>query len=144
MQAAALLDYLAPAVMGLVFIVAMSRVPERVRLPLNAAAVIGASGVYMSGGFGLWEVAYAMLTGPVLGYWTLRSYYVIGVCWLLHATWDCLHHLYGHPIWPFMESSSLGCLIFDTVIGVWFLCGARSVLAPVQRAPAALAGVPRP
>jgi hypothetical protein len=72
----------------------------------------------------MWELVYAMLAGPVLGYFALRSYYVIGIGWLCHAAWDSVHHLYGSPIWPFMPSSSLGCLIFDTVIGAWFLCGA--------------------
>ena len=131
-----LVDYVAPALAGLVFIAIMSRIRDAVRLPLNAAFVIGASGVYMSGGFGLWEVVYAMLAGPVLGYFALRSYYAIGIGWLCHATWDILHHLYGHPIWPFMPSSSFGCLIFDTVIGAWFLCGARLPFARAA-APAA-------
>jgi hypothetical protein len=132
-------DYAAPVIAGLIFVAIMSRVREAVRLPLNAVLVIGASGVYMSGGFGLWEVAYAMLAGPVLGYFALRSYYVIGVGWLLHATWDILHHLYGHPIWPFMPGSSAGCLIFDTVIGVWFLAGAKSPFGTsVQERPAAV------
>src|SRR5262245_58563877 len=109
-----LLDYVMPAVAAVIFIAAMSRVPGHVRLPLNAVLVIGASGVYMSGGFGVWELAYAALAGPVLGYWALRSYFVIGIAWLLHAVWDLLHHFYGNPIWPFMPSSSVGCLIFDT------------------------------
>ncbi|HKU42270.1 MAG TPA: DUF6010 family protein, partial [Polyangiales bacterium] len=65
---------------------------------------------------------------PVLGYWALRSYCVIGICWLLHATWDLLPHSYGTPIWAFMPSSSVGCLIFDTLISVWFLAGAPALL----------------
>lgn len=128
-----LAEYLGPGIAGLIFIVLMSRVRDEVRLPLNAVLVTGASGVYMSGGFGLWEVAYAMAAGPLLGYFALRSYRVIGVGWLCHAAWDILHHLYGDPIWPFMPSSSLGCLIFDTLIGAWFLCGVRPALARAHR-----------
>ena len=122
------LDYAMPALSAAIFVLVMSRVRPEVRLPLNAVLVIGASGVYMNGGFGLWQLAYAALAGPVLGYWALRSYYVIGICWLVHATWDLLPHSYGTPIWAFMPSSSVGCLIFDTLISVWFLAGAPALL----------------
>jgi hypothetical protein len=27
-------------------------------------------------------------------------------------------------IWPFMSTSSFGCLIFDSLIAIWFLAGA--------------------
>jgi hypothetical protein len=39
------------------------------------------------------------------------------------------HHLWGHPIWPFMRSSSFGCFVFDSLIAVWFLAGAPTSLA---------------
>lgn len=122
-----IMDYVGPAIAAIAFIFIMSRLQRSVCLQLNAILVIGASGVYMSGGFGVWELAYALLAGPVLGYWALRSFYAIGVGWLMHAAWDLLHHLYGNPIWPFMPSSSAGCLIFDTLIGAWFLCGAPAL-----------------
>jgi hypothetical protein len=32
---------------------------------------------------------------------------------------DILHHLWGNPIWPFMATSSWGCLIFDSLIATW-------------------------
>jgi len=47
----------------------------------------------------------------------------------MHACWDVAHHLYGNPLWPWMPTSSFGCLIFDSTIAVWFLAGAPSVFA---------------
>lgn len=117
-------EYLGPTFAALLFVAGMSRLPATQRLRFNALLVIGASGVYLSNGFGGWELAYAAIAGPVLGYFALRSYPVIGVCWLLHAGWDALHHAYGEPIWPFMPTSSFGCLIFDSLIALWFLAGA--------------------
>jgi hypothetical protein len=129
-------DFLGPVAGALVFVALMSRVPEPHRKTFNAVLVIGASGVYMSGGFGLWELAYAAIAGPLLGFLALRSYYAIGIGWLMHAGWDWLHHLYGSAIWPFMPTSSFGCLLFDTCIAVWFLAGAppRAASARALRA----------
>jgi hypothetical protein len=56
-------DYVVPMIAGLVFIAVMSRVQDTVRLALNAVLVVGASGVYMSGGLGMWELVYATLAG---------------------------------------------------------------------------------
>lgn len=44
----------------------------------------------------------------------------------MHSAWDALHHVYGNAIWPFMPTSSFGCLIFDALIAIWFLAGAPS------------------
>jgi hypothetical protein len=115
------MDILGPAIGAGVFILGMSRVREPVRLKLNAVLVAGAAGVYMSGGgFGLGEVAFAfgMLA---LAYFAFDSYRIIGVAWICHAAWDAVHHLYGNPIWPFLRTSSFGCLVFDSLIAVWFL-----------------------
>jgi hypothetical protein len=62
----------------------------------------------------------------------LRSYRFIGLAWLMHAAWDLPHHLWGRPIWPFMPTSSFGCVIFDTLIAIWFLAGAPSLVARTQ------------
>ncbi len=51
----------------------------------------------------------------------------------MHASWDLIHHFYGNSIWPFMPTSSFGCMIFDALIAIWFLTGAPSVLALVSR-----------
>jgi Family of unknown function (DUF6010) len=45
----------------------------------------------------------------------------------MHAAWDLAHHLWGNPIWPFMPTSSWGCMIFDSLIALWFFAGAPSL-----------------
>ena len=126
------IDAAAPALAAVVFVLAMSLVREPARRSFNAIVVAGASGVYMSGGFGPWEVAYAALGCGVVGYLALGSYRWIGVGWLMHAGWDVLHHLYGNPIWPFQPTSSFGCMVFDTGIALWFLAGAPSLVSQKQ------------
>ena len=120
-------DWIGPAVGGLGFIVLMSRVKEPTRRNYNAIFVAGASGVYLSGGLGLWELAFTAVMGGWVAYLGLRSHRYVGVAWLMHAAWDVVHHFNGHPIWPFMAKSSFGCAIFDTVIAVWFLAGAPTL-----------------
>jgi len=110
------------------FVLIMSLVKEPTRRTVNAIFVAGASGVYLSGGFGPWELLYPAIAAPV-AYLGLRSYRFIGVAWLMHSCWDIVHHLWGNPIWPFMPTSSFGCMIFDALIAVWFLSDAPSILA---------------
>jgi hypothetical protein len=117
------MDVLGPAIGAGLLVLAMSVVREPSRRTLNAVIVAGASGVYLSGGFGIWELAYPVLVTPVI-YRALQSYRYIGIAWLMHAAWDLPHHLWGNPIWPFMPTSSLGCVVFDSLIAVWFLAGA--------------------
>ena len=109
----AVMDYVGPALGALLFVAVMSLVAEPTRRTLNAIILAGASGVYLSGGFGLWELAYPVI-GAAIGFRALRSYRWIGVGWLIHAGWDIAHHLWGNPIWPFMPSSAFGCMIFDS------------------------------
>src|SRR5207249_5350184 len=68
------------------------------------------------------------VSGAAIGFRALRSDRWIGVGWLIHAGWDIAHHLWGNPIWPFMPSSAFGCMIFDSLIALWFLAGAPSFL----------------
>ena len=121
------MDFVGPAGGAVIFVLVMSLVKEPTRRTLNAIVVAGASGVYLSGGFGPWELLYPAIATPVV-YLGLRSYRFIGLAWLMHSCWDIVHHLWGNPIWPFMPTSSFGCLIFDAVIAVWFLAGAPSIL----------------
>ncbi len=115
---------LGPALGALVFILVMSLVKEPSRRTFNAILVSGASGVYLSGGgFGVWELPYAA-AAALVAFLGLRSYRFIGLAWFMHTGWDLAHHCFGNAIWPFMEGSSLGCAIFDAVIGVWFLTDA--------------------
>jgi len=123
----AVMDYLGPAVAALGFVGVMSLVTEPTRRTLNAIILAGASGVYLSGGFGPWELIYPIVATPI-AFRALGSYRFIGVGWLLHAIWDIAHHLWGNPIWPFMPSSALGCMIFDSLIAPWFLAGAPCLL----------------
>jgi Family of unknown function (DUF6010) len=122
------MHYLGPALGAVLFVVVMSLVTESVRRPLNTVLVAGACGVYLNGGFGPWELLYPAVATPIV-YLGLRSYRFIGLAWLIHAGWDLAHHLWGNPIWPFMRTSSLGCMIFDTLIAIWFLAGARSLFS---------------
>ena len=117
------IDIVGPAIGAGVFMVVMSLVPEPTRRTLNAILAAGASGVYLSGGFGAWELLYPVMATPVT-FRALRSHRYIGIAWLMHATWDLPHHLWGNPIWPFMRNSSFGCFVFDSLIAVWFLAGA--------------------
>ena len=111
----AVMDYVGPALGALLFVAVMSLVAEPARRTLNAIILAGASGVYLSGGFGLWELIYPVI-GAAIGFRALQSYRWIAVGWLIHAGWDIVHHLWGNPIWPFMPTSAFGCMIFDSMI----------------------------
>ena len=121
----AVMDYVGPAVAAAIFVLIMSLVREPARRNFNAILVAGASAAYLSGGLGPWEVLYPAIASPVV-YLGLRSYRFIGIAWLMHSAWDLVHHLWANPIWPFMPTSSFGCMIFDALIAVWFLAGAPS------------------
>jgi len=121
----AVMDYIGPAVAAAIFVLIMSLVREPARRSFNAILVAGASAAYLSGGLGPWEVLYPAIASPVV-YLGLRSYRFIGIAWLMHSAWDLVHHLWANPIWPFMPTSSFGCMIFDALIAVWFLAGAPS------------------
>ena len=132
------MNYIGPVIGAIVFVLIMSFVREPARRTINAMIVAGASGAYLSGGgFGIWEVVFPIVAMPV-AYRGLRSYSFIGLAWLMHSCWDIVHHLWGNPIWPFMPTSSFGCLIFDALIAVWFLAGAPSFLYRTRARPAAL------
>src|SRR5215510_5935285 len=122
------IDYVGPLVSAAIFVVAMSQVKEPCRRTLNAIFAAGAIGVYLNGGFGPWELLYPVIAIPIV-YLGLRSYRLIGVAWLMHACWDIVHHLWGNPIWPFMATSSFGCMTFDAVLALWFVAGAPSIIA---------------
>src|SRR5437016_5889372 len=104
----ALMDHIGPALGALLFVAVMSLVAEPTRRTLNTIILAGASGVYLSGGFGLWELTYPVI-GAAIAFRGLRSYRFTGVGWLIHACWDIAHHhRWGNPIWPFRGSASTG------------------------------------
>ena len=115
--------YYGPAIGALCFVLGMSWVPEPARRTFNAILVAGTCGAYLNGGFGEWELIYPILATPVV-FAGVQSYRFIGIAWLMHAAWDLAHHFWGNPIWPFMPTSSWGCMIFDSLIAIWFLAGA--------------------
>ncbi len=121
-----IMDTLGPALGAVFFVLIMSLVREPARLHFNAIFVAGAGAAYMSGGLGPWELVYVAIATPV-AYLGLRSHRFIGIAWLMHSCWDLVHHLWAHPIWPFMATSSYGCMIFDALIASWFLVGAPSL-----------------
>ena len=122
------MDYIGPAIGGLVFVVLMSFLREPTRRNFNAIFVAGAMGAYISGGLGLWELPFAA-AGSVVAFRGLRDPRFIGTAWLMHSGWDLVHHFFGNPIWPFMETSSFGCCICDAVIAAWFFAGAPSLVS---------------
>jgi hypothetical protein len=136
-------DYFGPAIGAIAFVLLMSLLKEPARRNFNAIFVGGAMGAYISGGLGLWELAFGAV-GIFVAYQGLRSHRFIGVAWLMHSAWDLVHHFYGNPIWPFMETSSFGCFVLDALIAVWFLAGAPSVIAVIRArvAPPSSAGGP--
>jgi hypothetical protein len=121
-----LIDALAPAFGAAVFVLLLSFVREPTRKTFNAIFVAGASGVYLSGGFGVWELLYPAIATPI-AFIGLRSYQFIGIAWLMHSCWDIAHHFWGNPVWPFMPTSSFGCMIFDAVLAIWFIAGAPAI-----------------
>jgi len=122
------LDFVGPAIGALAFVLIMSRVREPARRSFNAIFVAGASGAYLSGGLGPWELLYPAVAAPV-AYLGLRSHRFIGLAWLMHSCWDVVHHVWGNPIWPWMPTSSFGCMIFDALIAIWFLADAPVIPA---------------
>src|SRR5262245_11860846 len=100
-----IMDYVGPAIAALLFVLLMSQVNEHVRRTFNAVLAAGACGVYLNGGFGVWELLYPALSTPI-AYFGLGSFRFIGLTWLMHSAWDLTHHLWGNPIWPFMPTSS--------------------------------------
>jgi hypothetical protein len=126
------MDYIGPAIGAIGFLLLTSFVREPERRTFNAILVAGAGGVYLSGGLGLWELLYPTVATP-FAYLGLRSYRYVGVAWLMHSGWDFVHHMWGNPIWPFMPTSSFGCMIFDAIIALWFLAGAPSRITGISR-----------
>src|ERR1700733_1731535 len=89
------MDFVGPALGAIAFVLAMSFVTEPTRHRFNAVFVAGTCGVYLSGGFGLWELLYPAIAVPIV-YLGLRSYRFIGIAWIMHAAWDLPHFIWGN------------------------------------------------
>jgi hypothetical protein len=129
-----MLIYVAPVLVGLLYIFVMSALREPARRRFNAIMIAGAGAAYLSSsrGFGAWELVFTAAV-TYCAYRGLDSYAWIGVAWLLHAGWDLLHYFKGAPILPFAGHSSLGCAICDPVIALWCLRGGPSLLELVRQ-----------
>jgi hypothetical protein len=132
MPAFAWQDALTATLVFLIFSLLVSLLAEPRRQQAMAILVAGASGVYFNGGLSIWEYAFA---GVVLlvAYGGLRSYAWLGVGWLLHTSWDVLHHFHGTPIIALVPLSSAQCALCDALIAGWFFGGAPSVYAVAAR-----------
>ncbi|GAB3346794.1 DUF6010 family protein [Arachidicoccus ginsenosidivorans] len=122
-----LLNALAAVLIAFVFISLMSTVSQPGRQKLNAILIAGAGSVYWNGGLGIWEYVFGAVM-LALAYKGLKSYYFIGIGWLLHSAWDILHHLSGQPIIIFAPNSSAGCAVCDPILALWFFMGAPTIL----------------
>ncbi|MEQ3550975.1 DUF6010 family protein [Pseudonocardia nematodicida] len=121
------MSILAPILVGVVYVVLASLIPEPGRQKFNAVMVAGAGAAYISSGaLGLWELAFTAVV-TTCAYLGLRDYRWLGVGWLLHTAWDVVHHLKGAPIIPALSHSSFGCAICDPVIAIWLFRGAPAV-----------------
>lgn len=121
-----LIDVIAPIIVAVIYISAVSLFKEPQRRNFNAIMIAGAGAAYLNSGFGVWEFAFTTVV-TFFAYRGLQSYRFIGIGWLLHTGWDVLHHLYGTPIVPFVATSSLGCAICDPVIAAWCFAGGPSI-----------------
>src|SRR5439155_25381279 len=88
----AVIDYAGPALGALLFVAVMALVAEPTRRTLNAIILAGASGVYLSGGFGLWGLTYPVI-GAAFGFRALRSSRWIVIGWLIHSGWAIAQRL---------------------------------------------------
>lgn len=120
-------------VIALVWILATSLIPEPHRQRISALTIAGAGAAYLSGGLGGWEFVFCILMSAV-AFRALDSYTFVGIGWLLHTCWDIMHHLYGHPIVPFDPASSAGCAVCDTILAIYFFCGAPGFFTTFHRA----------
>lgn len=129
-----LINWIAPLVIGLVYISLSSLLKEPARQKFNAVMIAGAGAAYLNGGFGVWEFVFAAVI-TYCAFHGLGDYRFIGAAWLLHTGWDFAHYLYGNPIVPFAQTSSFGCAICDPVIAAWCFMGAPSVFDWFRKAP---------
>lgn len=123
---------ISPLIVAAAFVAACSLFREPARRNFSAIVLAGAGAAYLNGGLGAWEFAFCALV-TFLAYRGLHDYRFIGVGWLLHTSWDVVHHLYGNPIVPFVPDSSAGCAIADVGLAVWYFLGAPSVYARFGR-----------
>jgi hypothetical protein len=123
---------ISPLLVSGVFILLCGLAGEPARRRFSAIFIAGAGAAYLGGGLGAWELAFCGVM-TVLAYRGLADYRFIGAGWVLHTLWDVVHHLWGHPILPFLPMSSAGCAICDLGLAAWYFAGAPSPWPAVRR-----------
>jgi hypothetical protein len=121
-----LLNALAAIAIALIYIAIFSLVKEPQRQTINALVIASAGAVYWSGGLGIGEFPFGILM-IYMAYKGLSDYRFIGIGWLLHTSWDIVHHLFANPIIAFSPSSSAGCAVCDALLALWFFYKAPNV-----------------
>jgi hypothetical protein len=121
-----LINVIAAVGIAFIYIVLFSLVKEPDRQKLSAIVAAGAGAAYWSGGMGVWEFAFGTIM-LFVAFKGLANYYFIGIAWLLHTSWDVVHHLYANPIVSFVPSSSAGCAVCDPILAIWYFFRAPSV-----------------
>ena len=120
---------------GIMTILLVGLLREPYRQSSMAMLACFAHAMYMNGALWPWELA-LILPGAALAWWGLRWYPAIGLSWIVHMVLDYLHHEAGAPLIPAQPASSLGCLVYDLVIAVWFFLGAPGILDRRRAQPA--------
>ncbi len=118
-------------VIAAVYILLSSLLKEPDRQKLSAIILAGAGAAYLSSGLGLLEFVFCTVMA-FISFKGLANYYFIGIGWLLHTSWDIVHHLYADTIVPSAPSSSAACAVCDTVLALWFFCKAPSAFTFFQ------------
>jgi hypothetical protein len=125
-----LVEALAPLIVAGVFILLVGLLREPHRRRFSAIIIAGAGAAYLGAGLGVLEIGFCALM-TFVAYRGLDDYRYIGAGWLMHTAWDVVHHLWGHPIIPFLPMSSAGCAICDLALAAWYFIGAPA--APWRR-----------
>ena len=134
------LNLISPVVVALAYIACCSLIREPGRRNFNAIVIAGAGAAYLNGGLGIWEFAFTPAV-TFLAYKGLGDYRFIGFGWIMHTTWDVVHHRYGTPIVPFVPTSSAGCAACDLVLALWCFAGGPSISDLLGRTRRASTGV---
>lgn len=123
---------IAAIAIAIIYIAIFSLVKEPKRQTINALIIAGAGAVYWSGGLGVWEFPFGAIM-IFVAYKGLTNYTFIDIGWLLHTSWDIVHHLYANPIVSLSPSSSAGCAVCDGILAIWFFYKAPSFFELVRK-----------
>jgi hypothetical protein len=121
-----IVNALAAVAIALIYITIFSLVKEPKRQTINALVIASAGAVYWSSGLGIGEFPFG-ISMIFIAYKGLTDYKYIGIGWLMHTSWDIVHHLYANPIVSLSPSSSAGCAVCDAILALWFFYKAPNI-----------------